>query len=450
MEVEERPSKNSKLACSDGKGAAVVGTDFAGYHEDERAKGERQPKVSGAGEDSGAVDSDMPPGIQQNTELENGSNFPIASSTDAVHGPQLSKNQLKKRNRQEAWEAGREERKARKKQKIHEKKLRVRRERDEHHEATTDSMSTKLVAIRTPAQRPPKSRFTLLPITFVLDCGFDDLMLDKERISLASQITRCYSDNYKAPFQAHITVSSFGGKLKERFETVLASHHRSWKGVHFLEGDFVEAAELAKNSMVVEGGGVLAGAFSPEGGAENNLPNCETREVIYLSSDSPNTLTELKPYSTYIIGGLVDRNRHKGICYRKALDRGIQTAKLPISDYMEMSSRFVLATNHVIEIMLKWLELGDWAGAFLQVMPKRKGGVVKGTKAPEASVETCEDKNEEEGSDVLVEDGQANILSGNGTVTVTDVGVEITENERREEENKKKESNRDGAVLDYT
>jgi tRNA (guanine9-N1)-methyltransferase len=81
----------------------------------------------------------------------------------------------------------------------------------------------------------------------------------------------------------------------------------------------------------------------------------------------------LSPYSTYIVGGLVDKNRHKGICYKIAKERGIKTAKLPIGEYLEMQSRKVLATNHVVEIMVRWLECGDWGEAFMKVIPKRKG-----------------------------------------------------------------------------
>ena len=46
-------------------------------------------------------------------------------------------------------------------------------------------------------------------------------MRDGERKSLATQITRCYSDNKNSPFRAHLTLCSFGGKLRERFENVL-------------------------------------------------------------------------------------------------------------------------------------------------------------------------------------------------------------------------------------
>ena len=291
----------------------------------------------------------------------------------------LSKNKLKKLKRDQQWEENRVKRKAKRKEKVQEKKQRKRAAREEINpnlpaqpKAVT---STKEADFNGSSRKPRRPQYTRLPITIVLDCGFDDIMMDKERKSLGSQITRCYSDNHKAPYQAHLAISSFGGHLKERFDGLLAGNYHSWKNVRFLDNDFVEAITQANQWMRGDQGGKLDGMFAKKGNAPEE--GAEDGEVVYLSSDSPNTLTELRPYSTYIIGGLVDRNRHKGICYKKAMDRGIKTAKLPIGDYMQMTSRFVLATNHVVEIMLRWLELGDWGKAFLQVVPKRKGGTLK-------------------------------------------------------------------------
>ena len=308
----------------------------------------------------------------------------------------MSKNKLKKIKREEEWKANSANRKVRKKEKRLEKKQR-NRAAQESAVSNGPSMpaSTTSTTNGRDGKEPKDRRYrdaVQLPVAVILDCGFDDLMFDGEIKSLAAQITRCYSDNHKAPFNVHMGVSSFGGRLKDRFDTVLNKNHCSWKDVHFIEDDFIEAAKHAKEWMRGSKGGGLAGALKPKEELGQRLPTDQAgagtgvEEVVYLTSESPDTLTELKPYSTYIVGGLVDRNRHKGICYKRAMDRGVKTAKLPIGDYMQMASRFVLATNHVSEIMVRWLELGDWGEAFVRVVPKRKGGVLK-SKVEEAGVE---------------------------------------------------------------
>lgn len=295
----------------------------------------------------------------------------------------ISKSKLKKLKRDREWEENREQRKAKRKEKIKEKK---ERKRAAHGAGAPGGLS-----LSNPSENPTHSNNACkpsgkkynhpiqLPITIVIDCGFDELMSEKECKSLGAQITRCYSDNQKAPFKANLVISSFGGRLKERFNNILSGHYSSWKGARFLEVDFYEAGEQAKEWMKGARGEKLSGALAHKDISDqpSSTEEQEAGELVYLTSDSPDTLTELKPYSTYIIGGIVDRNRHKGICYKRAMDRGVKTARLPIGDYMHMTSRFVLATNHVSEIMLRWLELGDWGEAFLRVIPKRKGGILK-------------------------------------------------------------------------
>ncbi|KAF2704200.1 hypothetical protein K504DRAFT_336241, partial [Pleomassaria siparia CBS 279.74] len=323
------------------------------------------------------------------------------TETDGDTAPTLSKNQLKKQRRVERWEAGREDRKIKRREKLKEKRERKRDEWAKDHPDEMDEADDGTVKPKTRTTKPPKYPEGIqLPITFLFDCSFDDLMFEPELKSLGVQITRSYSDNRKSYFHAHMALASFGGKLQERFDGLLAKQYTSWKDFPFSSEDFVAVAEQAKEKMKGERGGVIAGALAQgEGSGED-----EEGEVVYLTADSEVTLDRLKPNSTYIIGALVDKNRHKGICRKRAMDRGIKTAKLPIGEFLQMTSRKVLATNHVVEILLKWMECGDWGKAFLEVIPARKGGVLKteheqnGQDSPESEDARSPDDNMDEGT----------------------------------------------------
>ncbi|KAH7393864.1 guanine-1-methyltransferase-domain-containing protein [Phaeosphaeria sp. MPI-PUGE-AT-0046c] len=324
-----------------------------------------------------ATSNGHPPMIAEESE-----NTPSTGDVpDGADGePKISKNQLKKLRRHERWEAGRDDRKLKRKEKAKERK---ERKREAWKEQNVDENGN---VPKMPPSRPPRhfaGHGSQVPITVVFDCDFEEYMYDHELKSLGLQITRCFSDNRKAKYRTHLALSSFGGKMKERFDGILAQQYKSWRGFQFFEEDFVAVAERSKEWMESPKEEDDLGALRPT--ATTSDPNGEATsddtggegEIVYLSSESDNVLTHLKPNSTYIIGGLVDKNRHKGICHRRAVNRGIKTAKLPIKEYLEMQDRQVLVTNHVLEILLKWMEFGDWGKAFMEVMPKRKGGKLR-------------------------------------------------------------------------
>ncbi|KAK3941309.1 guanine-1-methyltransferase-domain-containing protein [Diplogelasinospora grovesii] len=312
-------------------------------------------------------------------------------------GQPLTKNQLKRLRRQQAYAQFKEDRKARRKEKRHDKQARKRAEKEAAVAAGLD-----------PSQVRPKAepwKPNPVPVAFIIDCDFESYMREPEIVSLSSQVTRSYSENRKSKNQAHLFVSGWKGKLKERFETVLKNTHEKWKNVHILEGDFVEAARQAGEVMKSPAGGEMIEVLKPqeiqkeetESGDGKPQPEPEEegvdRSVVYLTSESPYTLERLEANTSYVIGGIVDRNREKGLCYKRAREHKVRTAKLPIGEYMAMQSRYVLTTNQVVEIMAKWLDCGDWGEAFMSVIPKRKGGTLKG---PGSSVAGSTNGDEQE------------------------------------------------------
>ena len=70
-----------------------------------------------------------------------------------------------------------------------------------------------------------------------------------------------------------------------------------------------------------------------------------------MHADAADELSELDPKCAYIIGGLVDRNRYKGLCKTKAEAGGIRTARLPIGNYVKLLAAPVMTVNHVRRLL---------------------------------------------------------------------------------------------------
>ncbi|KAK4038316.1 guanine-1-methyltransferase-domain-containing protein [Parachaetomium inaequale] len=303
----------------------------------------------------------------------------------------MSKNQLKRLRRQQQWEEFKEDRRSKRKDKRHERQARKRAEK----EARIAEAEAAGIDPATVLQPKEPWRYRPVPVAFIVDCDFEQYMREPELVSLSSQLVRSYAMNRKAKYQASLHFSSWKGKLKERFETVLKNAHHNWKNVGFHEGDFKEAAKQAQEQVTGPHGGEVIDLIKPsegEQGGSSSIGDAGTnltaevepededveRSVVYLTSESPYTLDRLEANTSYVIGGIVDKNREKGLCFKRAKEFKVRTAKLPIGEYMAMQSRYVLTTNQVVEIMAKWLECGDWGQAFVDVIPKRKGGTLKG------------------------------------------------------------------------
>lgn len=257
----------------------------------------------------------------------------------------LSKNQQKKLLKKQKWEESRESRRALRREKMAAKRIRQREERDA---AKANPQTEKItdwpkLGKKRKNNRKLERKSKRLAIKCIVDCSFDDYMMDKEVASLGAQVSRCYSDNRIAKFSMDLCVTCVDKRLRSHLHLMHGDKWKSWRKIHVTDTDY----EITQDDI-------------------------QARNIIYLSSDSDETLEALEEGKTYIVGGIVDKNRYKGLCFNKAVSQGLRTAKLPIGEYIKMTGRITLTTNQVVEIMLRWLELKDWKAAFEAVIPMRK------------------------------------------------------------------------------
>lgn len=180
-------------------------------------------------------------------------------------------------------------------------------------------------------------------IRLVLDFSFDHLMNDKDLHKCINQFNHCYSINRKRTNPLQFYVTNFKGKAKD----VMSKHngYTNWDvNIH----------------------------------TESYMDLFRKEELIYLTSDSENVITTLDESKVYIIGALVDHNSQKGLTLKIAEEQNIGHGRLPIDEFIEMKTRRVLTIDHVFAILVNVACCGmSWKDAFLEVIPQRKGIVVK-------------------------------------------------------------------------
>ncbi|KAK7062168.1 guanine-N(1)--methyltransferase [Favolaschia claudopus] len=271
---------------------------------------------------------------------------------------QPSKSSLKKAARREKLAAFKLERRAREKLAKKEKK-RIKAEKRAAGEL--DSEDEPKAKKRRIAGPPFGGRV-------VVDLGFDKIMTEKEVQSLCSQLGYTYSANRHSGHPFALFFTSLDGKTLARLESLGDASYKRWTNTQWWSEGY---ERLWETDPAVK------------------------QSIVYLTADSDEELTELKPDETYVIGGICDHNRYKNECLNKAQATGIRTARLPIGTYLaDLRSRKVLTVNQAFEILVHWVETRDWESAFHAVIPKRKfdenkgNDKVKSVKPEKAASET--------------------------------------------------------------
>lgn len=197
------------------------------------------------------------------------------------------------------------------------KKVKRLKEREKYKQKRLDAIANGLPTRTGPSRKALKRNRmddSTNPFTVAIDLDFDDLMIDKDICKCAKQLLWVYTINRKSESRClhlHYTGLKTGGRLHQAMQR--NDGYQNWD-IKITEESFLDVFK--------------------------------TEQIVYLTSDSDNVLTELDPNAVYIIGGLVDHNHHKGISLKRAEERGLRTARLPLSEHISIKTRTVLTIVH--------------------------------------------------------------------------------------------------------
>ncbi|OTF69927.1 tRNA (Guanine-1)-methyltransferase-like protein [Euroglyphus maynei] len=270
-------------------------------------------------------------------------NTVVVSSNDGKSGSnsQLSKRKQRRLKREKRWEETRAERRREEK-----KRRRERRQQDE-----LNGIVRKKPRLPTVSMSNSNCKTII-----VVDCDYESFMNENELRKLCKQLMYCYAINRRSQSPAQLWITSVRGKLFELMNRLHPSHH-NWDckvtDKHWTEVLFPNDMDYKSNP-----------------------------KVIYLTGDAKGTIPDCKQINdsndyVFIIGGLIDHNRHKCLCLKRAREEfQMNCGQLPIEDHIQMSQRRILSIPHVYEIMLLasngLIDNFSWTEIFQKVIPNRK------------------------------------------------------------------------------
>ena len=351
---------------------------------------------------------------------------PVATTTTAAAGggdaPVMSKRQknrmLREQHRKEAWKAKRKQERERKKQK---------RAAAAAAAKESNAPDSWVARKRKKAMWKEIDELGIKPsATVVIDLFFSDKMTPKESKSLINQICYSYSYNGRSkvvedeprplsslpqPQEKPQENSRDVPKPDDVMNDAIADATKSAETITTTTTAVVAAHEIPKFFDIVMSSfqGPIVDYAERLGGKEfwkftswdpRHLTEIFPKEkIVYLTSESDNVLEDVVDDKVYVIGGIVDHNRLKGITHEDATKRGLYTARLPLDEYVDMQSRKVLTVNHVFMILLGVLNTHDWAKTLSTVLPKRKDPHFKTGSAGNSDDDDDDDDDNEKGKE---------------------------------------------------
>jgi len=205
------------------------------------------------------------------------------------------------------------------------RKLRREREREKkkqkRREAKEQGLPVRVGPSRKELKKRQASDGSQPGLCVAIDLDYDDLMQERDISKCVKQCLRIYTINRRSaqPGKLHFTGIRRNGHIHNSFKK-----NDGWENWH-VEYHF----------------------------DRSHTDVFDTSKLVYLTCESEQVLDKLQPNCTYVIGGLVDHNHFKGLCHSRATEAGLATARLPLSEHVDMKTRAVLSTYH-----------GEWVGFF--------------------------------------------------------------------------------------